>query len=96
MRPSGKPCDSFTEQDLSATFSSPNSTYLLGTDSLGRDRLSSLLYGGRVSLAVGFGVAVVAGLFGTLVGAVAGYFGGWTDATLMRMKWQARQKWKMK
>jgi peptide/nickel transport system permease protein len=76
---------SFTEQDLTATFSSPNSTYLLGTDSLGRDQLSRLLYGGRVSLAVGFGVAVVAGLFGTFVGAIAGYFGGWTDATLMRM-----------
>ncbi len=76
---------SFTEQDLTATFSSPNSTYLLGTDSLGRDQLSRLLYGGRVSLAVGFGVALVAGLFGTMVGAIAGYFGGWSDSVLMRM-----------
>jgi len=75
----------FTEQDLSATFASPNSTYLLGTDSLGRDQLSRLLYGGRVSLAVGFGVALVAGLVGTVVGAIAGYFGGWADGVLMRI-----------
>ena len=76
---------SFTEQDLTSTFASPNSTYLLGTDSLGRDQLSRLLYGGRVSLAVGFGVALVAGIVGTLVGAIAGYFGGATDSVLMRM-----------
>ncbi len=75
----------FAEQDLSATFASPNGTYWLGTDSLGRDQLSRLLYGGRVSLAVGFGVALVAGLFGTLVGAIAGYAGGWIDAVLMRI-----------
>lgn len=75
----------FEEQDLSATFASPNRTYLLGTDSLGRDQLSRLLYGGRVSLAVGFGVAIVSGAFGTVVGAIAGYVGGWVDAALMRM-----------
>ncbi|MEM9515682.1 MAG: ABC transporter permease [Actinomycetota bacterium] len=75
----------FAEQDLSSTFASPNGTYWLGTDSLGRDQLSRLLYGGRVSLAVGFGVALVAGLFGTLVGAIAGYAGGWIDAVLMRI-----------
>lgn len=75
----------FEEQDLGATFARPNDTYLLGTDSLGRDQLSRLLYGGRVSLAVGFGVAVVSGAFGTVVGAVAGYLGGWVDAVLMRM-----------
>lgn len=76
---------SYTEQDLSATFTSPNSTYWLGTDSLGRDQLSRLLYGGRVSLAVGFGVALVSGAFGTLMGTVAGYAGGWFDAVLMRI-----------
>lgn len=76
---------SFTEQDLTATFASPNKTYLLGTDSLGRDQLSRLLYGGRVSLLVGFGVALVAGTFGASVGLVAGYAGGWVDAVLMRM-----------
>lgn len=75
---------SYTEQDLSSTFTGPNGTYWLGTDSLGRDQLSRLLYGGRVSLAVGFGVAVVSGAFGTLMGTVAGYAGGWFDAVLMR------------
>jgi peptide/nickel transport system permease protein len=75
----------YTQQDLSSTFASPNRTYLLGTDSLGRDQLSRLLYGGRVSLAVGFGVAVVGGAFGTVVGTVAGYSGGWFDAVLMRV-----------
>ena len=74
----------YTEQDLSATFSGPDGRYWLGTDSLGRDQLSRLLYGGRVSLAVGFGVAVVSGAFGTLMGTVAGYAGGWFDAVLMR------------
>ena len=75
----------YTEQDLSSTFASPNGDYLLGTDSLGRDQLSRLLYGGRVSLAVGFGVAIVGGAFGTLVGTVAGYVGGWFDGLLMRV-----------
>ena len=74
----------YTEQDLSSTFTGPNRTYWLGTDSLGRDQLSRLLYGGRVSLAVGFGVALVSGAFGTLMGTVAGYTGGWFDAVLMR------------
>lgn len=75
----------FSDQDLSSTFASPNGEYWLGTDSLGRDQLSRLLYGGRVSLAVGFGVALVAGVVGTVIGTVAGYLGGWVDAVLMRM-----------
>lgn len=75
----------FTDQDLASTFQSPDGTYLLGTDSLGRDQLSRLLYGGRVSLLVGFGVAFVAGSFGAAVGLAAGYAGGWIDAVLMRM-----------
>ncbi len=74
----------FTDQDLTSTFASPNSGYVLGTDSLGRDQLSRLLYGGRVSLSVGFGVAIVAGVVGTTVGMVAGYAGGWIDGVLMR------------
>ena len=74
-----------TEQDLSATFSGPSADYWLGTDSLGRDQLSRLLYGGRVSLAVGAGVALLGGFVGTIVGAVAGYAGGWLDSVLMRI-----------
>ncbi|MEM9039656.1 MAG: ABC transporter permease [Actinomycetota bacterium] len=75
----------FTDQQLSDQFSSPNSDYLLGTDSLGRDQLSRLLYGGRVSLSVGFGVAIVGGVVGVAVGTVAGYLGGFVDAVLMRL-----------
>lgn len=75
----------FTEQDLTSTFASPNRTYLLGTDSLGRDQLSRLLYGGRVSLSVGFGVAFVAGMGGAVIGLAAGYAGGWIDTLLMRL-----------
>ncbi|GMK38994.1 peptide ABC transporter permease [Paenibacillus sp. CCS19] len=59
--------------------------HLLGTDELGRDIWSRLLYSGRVSLSVGFAVAFVSVLIGTLVGAVSGYFGGWIDVILMRL-----------
>ena len=75
----------YAEQDLSATFSAPGPGHWLGTDSLGRDQLSRLLYGGRISLAVGFGVAVVAGTVGTAIGAVSGFAGGLADGVLMRL-----------
>lgn len=57
----------------------------LGTDALGRDMLSALFYGSRVSLAVGAAAALVALVIGTLIGALAGYYGGWVDDTLMRV-----------
>ncbi len=74
-----------TEQNLSDTLQSPNSTYWFGTDTLGRDNFSRILYGGRISLLVGIAVAIIAGIVGTLVGVVAGYYGRWVDATLMRV-----------
>jgi ABC-type dipeptide/oligopeptide/nickel transport system permease subunit len=73
-----------SEQDVTGTFRSPDGTHWLGTDSLGRDQFARLLYGGRVSLAVGFGVAVLSGAFGTLIGMLAGYAGGVLDTALMR------------
>jgi peptide/nickel transport system permease protein len=76
---------SASEQDLTLTFGSPDGAHWLGTDSLGRDQFARLLYGGRVSLSVGFGVAVLGGAFGTVIGMVAGYAGGITDTVLMRM-----------
>jgi peptide/nickel transport system permease protein len=60
------------------------SFHLLGTDELGRDVLIRLVYGTRVSVGVGLMVALVAGLIGLLVGSLAGYYGGRTDAVLMR------------
>ena len=63
----------------------PGRDYLLGTDTVGRDTLSQLLYAGRVTLAVGVSVALLATLGGALVGMVAGYAGGAVDAGLMRL-----------
>ncbi|MEU3361031.1 ABC transporter permease [Streptomyces albidoflavus] len=59
--------------------------HLLGTDQLGRDMLSRVFHGARVSLLVGAGAALLAGVIGTAVGLAAGYFGGWADRTLMRL-----------
>lgn len=59
--------------------------HLLGTDDFGRDILTRILYGARITLAVIALVAVTAPVLGLIVGAVAGYFGGWVDAVLMRV-----------
>jgi peptide/nickel transport system permease protein len=59
-------------------------SYLLGTDALGRDVLSRIIYGSRISVIVGFAAVSVAALIGTVLGMVAGYFGGWFDAVIMR------------
>lgn len=58
---------------------------LLGTDNMGRNLLAGVLYGARASLLVGFSVAVVSILVGTVIGALAGYHGGWIDDVLMRI-----------
>jgi peptide/nickel transport system permease protein len=59
--------------------------HLLGTDQYGRDILARILYGGRIDLAIAFGATSVTLVFGTVVGLVAGYFGGWVDNLLMRI-----------
>lgn len=61
-----------------------SSKFLLGTDEVGRDVLSRLLYGGRISLVVGLAAVAVSVCVGTLVGAVSGYSRGWIDSALMR------------
>jgi ABC-type dipeptide/oligopeptide/nickel transport system permease subunit len=63
----------------------PSRRFLLGTDSLGRDVLSRVLYGTRISLTVGAVAMLTALVIGVLVGLYAGYYGGWVDAVLMRL-----------
>ena len=72
-------------QNLELGASPPSSAYLLGTDTLGRDLLSRLLYGSRVSLMVGFVATAVALVIGVTWGIVSGYFGGKVDAVMMRI-----------
>jgi peptide/nickel transport system permease protein len=72
------------EIDLFNITAQPSAEHVLGTDELGRDELSRLIYGGRISLSVGIGAAVISAFLGILVGAVAGYYGGWVDTLLMR------------
>jgi len=59
--------------------------HLLGTDQLGRDVLSRLIFGARVSMVVGFTAVIFAGVVGTVLGILAGYLGGWVDQAIMRI-----------
>ncbi len=70
--------------DLFGRFQAPSPAHPLGTDELGRDTLVRLLYGGRISLLIGLTAAVVAAGIGTVIGLLAGYYGGRIDAFLMR------------
>lgn len=72
-------------QDLTNAVQLPSSEHLLGTDSLGRDIASRMMYGARVSLAVALLPVAVALAFGLPVGLIAGYAGGWSDAAAMRI-----------
>lgn len=63
----------------------PGGQFLLGTDSLGRDELTRLMFGARVSLVVGLGSALLGGVLGLGIGGVAGLFGGWGEKLLMRL-----------
>jgi peptide/nickel transport system permease protein len=62
----------------------PSAAHLMGTDEFGRDVLTRVLYGARISLSIGLIAITIAITLGTLIGAVSGYFGGWVDALLMR------------
>jgi peptide/nickel transport system permease protein len=70
--------------DLIGQPSPPGRAHWFGTDELGQDSLTRVMYGGRISLAVGLASALVATLVGTSIGALAGFFGGATDSVLMR------------
>jgi peptide/nickel transport system permease protein len=72
-------------QDTSKRLEGPSREHLLGLDDLGRDVLSRVLYGSRVSLRVGFSVVILSSLLGITLGAIAGYFGGKIDTLIMRI-----------
>ena len=72
-------------QDYDALRLSPTLSYPAGTDTLGRDNFSRIVYGGRVSLQVGLLATVGAAIIGITMGLAAGYFGRWTDSLLMRL-----------
>lgn len=59
--------------------------HLLGTDDVGRDVWTRILYGGRISLMIGFSTAITTGIIGALLGSASGYFGGWFDSLMMRI-----------
>lgn len=78
------PYNSVTSNNMIQILSEPSSDYLLGTDNLGRDVLSRIIFAGRISLSVGLISVVIATTIGTLLGTIAGYFGGWVDSVVMR------------
>ena len=67
------------------SYSFPSSKHLLGTDQYGMDMLTRLMYGGRVSLMIGFIVIIIETVLGVILGGIAGYFGGWVDNLIMRL-----------
>jgi peptide/nickel transport system permease protein len=72
-------------QELSNRLSVPTASHWLGTDELGRDVLSRLLFGARVTLGMVIAVVILVAPFGLAIGCIAGYFGGWADQALMRI-----------
>ena len=70
--------------DLASTRAAPSLAHVMGTDDLGRDLFSRLLYGGRVSILIGLLAAMIATGFGSLLGAISGFYGGRVDGMLMR------------
>ena len=77
--------EGFDAQDLNRRLLPPSAAHPFGTDDLGRDLLARLAHGARITLMIATLVAVIVGPVGLLVGTVAGYFGGWVDAVLMRV-----------
>ena len=75
----------YEEQDLFNTLAGPSREHWLGTDNLGRDMLSRLIYGGRNSLTLGLISVALAAALGVILGAVSGYYGGKVDMVIMRL-----------
>lgn len=73
------------QQDIPNGLAAPSPDHWMGTDKLGRDVFSRMLYGARISLGAGLGVVLMSAVIGTLIGIVAGYVGGWADEGIMRV-----------
>jgi peptide/nickel transport system permease protein len=73
------------QQDLLIGAMSPSTSHWLGTDELGRDMLTEILYAGQISLRIGVAIALLSTFVGTMFGVLAGYYGRWVDQLLMRM-----------
>ncbi len=67
------------------SYAAPSPRHLLGTDKNGMDMLTRLMYGGRISLVIGFVVVLISAVLGVVFGGIAGYFGGWADNLIMRL-----------
>lgn len=74
-----------SEQHLSYRLSPPSSKFILGTDDLGRDVFSRMVYGIRISLTIGLVAVGISVTIGTILGLLSGYFGGWIDTIIMRL-----------
>lgn len=75
----------YDEMDMSNRFATPSLSHLCGTDDMGRDIFSRLLYGGRASLSLGFLATIISTAIGMILGSIVGYFGGIVDTVIMRL-----------
>lgn len=82
--PQISPCDPY-ETDLLAILAPPSKAHLLGTDEVGRDLLTRIIYGSRISLLVGIVAVSIGGILGMGLGLIAGYAGGWINTIIMRV-----------
>lgn len=76
---------SYSDIDMTIAKEAPSAEHWLGTDEYGRDVLVRLIYGGRVSISVAFAAVALQLTIGVILGSLAGYFGGWVDAVIMRI-----------
>ncbi len=75
----------YDEQNVANKYAKPSAEHPLGTDKLGRDILSRLIYGTRASLTMGIVAVLIGGLIGIIIGAISGYYGSWVDNLMMRL-----------
>ncbi|MBQ4011644.1 MAG: ABC transporter permease [Erysipelotrichales bacterium] len=75
----------YTETTVFDRYSPPSKEHWLGTDGKGMDMMTRLMYGGRVSLVIGFIVEIISTVIGVIMGGISGYFGGWVDNLIMRI-----------